>query len=108
LVLSIEIEGLETAAAQALIAALDAELTERYPEDGANHFRLEAGEVAAGRGVFLVARRGGVAVGCGAVRLLEGGDAEVKRMYTIPEVRGQGVGRAILVALEAKARDLSG
>jgi hypothetical protein len=36
-----------------LIELLNAELSERYPEDGANHFRLDAGEVAPGRGAFL-------------------------------------------------------
>lgn len=91
--------------AQALIARLDAELTALYPEEGANHFRLDGSEVAAGRGAFLVARRAGRAIGCGAVRLVPEG-AELKRMFTLPDERGRGVGRAIVDELERVARKL--
>ena len=90
----------------ALIGALNAELAATYPEPGANHFRLDADEVAPGRGAFLVARSGGVPAGCGAVRRLEAGDAEVKRMFVVPAHRGRGIGRAVLEALEREARAL--
>jgi GNAT superfamily N-acetyltransferase len=89
-----------------LIGALNRELSSRYPEDGATHFRLDADEVAPGRGAFLIAARAGTPVGCGAVRRIEDGTAEVKRMYVRPEVRGQRVGQAVLSALEAEARAL--
>jgi len=100
-------ERVESLVAQDLIAALNAELLERYPEDGsADHFRLESHEVTPGRGSFLVAYEEAVPIGCGAVRRIEAGVAEVKRMYVAPAVRGRGVGRALLAALEAEARDL--
>lgn len=89
-----------------LIGALDAELSAQYPEEGATHFRLDAAEVAAGRGAFLVATRAGEPVGCGAVRRIDGDTAELKRMFVVPAARGQGVGRALLEALEAEARRL--
>jgi putative acetyltransferase len=93
-----------------LIAALNADLTSRYPEDGACSFRLDPDEVAPGRGAFLVAYLGDRAVGCGAVRRLDAGgdkgDAEVKRMYVVPSARGRGVGRSVLAALEAEGRRL--
>jgi GNAT superfamily N-acetyltransferase len=89
--------------AKLLIAALNNELMERYPEDGANHFRLDPAEVAPGRGAFLVAYVEGEAAGCGAVRLLESTDAAIKRMYVAPPLRGLGIGREILNALEAEA-----
>jgi GNAT superfamily N-acetyltransferase len=92
--------------ARALIGALNAELSSRYPEDGATHFRLDPDEVAPGRGAFLVARRAGKALGCGAVRRVEAGIGEVKRMYVSPEARGHRVGRAVLAALETEARAL--
>ena len=41
--------------AQALIGAVNAELTNRYPEEGARHFRVDPDEVAAGGGAFLIA-----------------------------------------------------
>jgi putative acetyltransferase len=99
-------EPLDSARVRALIAALNAELLQRYPEEGATHFRLDAGEVAPGRGAFLVASRGGKAIGCGAVRRLDDGVAEIKRMYVRPGARCAGVGAIILAALEAEARAL--
>jgi len=81
-----------------------AELSSRYPEDGATHFRLDPDEVAPGRGAFLVATRAGEPVGCGAVRRIEAETGEIKRMYVSPEARGHGVGRAVLAALETEAR----
>jgi putative acetyltransferase len=95
-----------SAPARALIEALNAELSERYPEEGANHFRLDPEEVADGQGAFLIASRFGTPVGCGAVRRLATGTGEIKRMYVSPDARGRGIGRAVLAALEAEARTL--
>ncbi len=92
--------------ARALIEALNAELTGAYPEPGATHFGLEPEEVAAGQGTFVVVYRNDEAVGCGALRLLEPGTAELKRMYIAPPVRGTGLGRRLLEALESEARAL--
>ena len=97
---------LTSAEAQALIAALNAELAARYPEPGANHFSLAADEVAPGRGAFLVAREGGAPVACGAMRLIDATTVELKRMYVAPAARGRRLGAAILAALEAEARAL--
>lgn len=92
--------------AQELIRALNAELARQYPEEGANHFRLDPEEVAAGRGAFLVASRNGTPIGCGAVRRIAEQSGELKRMYVALEARGLGIGRALLAALEAEARAL--
>ncbi len=91
---------------RALIEALNAELRAIYPEPGANHFRVNPDEVGVGRGAFLVVRRGGTPVGCGAVRLIDNNTAELKRMYLAPSVRGTGLGRRLVDALEAEARSL--
>jgi putative acetyltransferase len=99
-------EALQSDDAQRLIAALDAESQRRYPEPGMNHFRLDAEEVAAGRGAFLVARYGSTLAGCGALRRIEPGVGELKRMYVVPALRGRGVGGALLAALEREARAL--
>ena len=99
-------EDVTSDAAAALIGALNAELSGLYPEDGANHFRLDSEEVAAGRGTFVVAYANGEALACGAVRRLDPTTAEIKRMYVNPGVRGRGVGRRLLDTLELEARRL--
>jgi GNAT superfamily N-acetyltransferase len=99
-------EPLSAPIVQQLIKSLNAELESIYPEDGANFFRLEPEEVAEGRGAFLVAYLHEKPVGCGAIRLNEPGLAEIKRMYVDPTVRGRRVGRQIVNALEAHARQL--
>jgi putative acetyltransferase len=103
---SIVREDILSAVAQDLIRSLNAELSGRYPEEGATHFRLQADEVAEGRGAFLVAYLGATPVGCGAVRAIGEAVGEIKRMYVSPAVRGRGVGLAVLDALEAEARRL--
>jgi putative acetyltransferase len=56
--------------------------------------------------VFVVARdREGRALGCGGLRPMEPGAAEIKRMFVRPEARGQGVARVLLERLEVEARD---
>jgi RimJ/RimL family protein N-acetyltransferase len=95
---------LDSPIARQLIAALDAELSGRYPEAGATHFRLDAEEVAPGRGAFLVAFDGDLPIGCGAFRRLEDGSAEIKRMYVVPARRGRGVGKILIETLERAAR----
>ncbi|HTW18673.1 MAG TPA: GNAT family N-acetyltransferase [Mycobacteriales bacterium] len=58
-------------------------------------------------GRFLVVRDSdGRALGCCAVRLLDADTAEVKRMWLAPEIRGRGMGRRLLAAIEQAARDL--
>ena len=54
---------------------------------------------------FLVARRAGEALGCGALRIdAEGSYGEVKRMFVLPRARRLKLGRRILDRLEAEAR----
>ena len=61
---------------------------------------------AADVGVVLVARDDdGTALGCGALRALGDGVAEIKRMYVVPAARGRGVSRAVLGALQDAARE---
>jgi GNAT superfamily N-acetyltransferase len=87
-----------------LIAELNAELTGIYPEPGATHFQLDPSQVIGSRGVFLIASAEGLPVGCGALRLLDNTTAELKRMYVVPAMRGKGIGRQLVTALESEAR----
>ncbi len=45
-------------------------------------------------------------IGMGAVRRLEDGVGEIKRMYIKPEFQGRGLGKEMMDRLEAKAREL--
>lgn len=58
------------------------------------------------RGAFLVARIDGEPVACGAVKSIGRGVGSIKRMWVSASVRGMGMGRRILEALEAEARRL--
>lgn len=104
--IDIRAASLDSEDAQKLILGLNAELSERYPEPGMTHFRLDRDEVGPGRGVFLVAYVDGAAAGCGAVRLLDEDEAEIKRMYVVPESRGRGIAAGVLAELETQARGL--
>jgi len=101
---------LASAVARRLIEALNAELSASYPEEGATHLRLGLDEVAPGRGAFLVATVAGRPAGCGALRRLTvpglNDAVELKRMFALPALRGQGVGFGILSALEREAAAL--
>jgi len=67
--------------------------------DGAASF--DAADVRGERACFLLARDAdGLALGCGALRPLADGVAELKRMYARP---GSGAGRFLLEALERQA-----
>lgn len=59
---------------------------------------------AADISLFYVAYRDGEPVGCGGLRELDSGHAEVKRMFVRGPHRGTGVSTAILARLEQDAR----
>jgi GNAT superfamily N-acetyltransferase len=99
-------EPLASPDARTLVAELDAELTERYPNPADNHLTLAVEEVSEDRGVFLVARADGRPVGCGAVRRIDPATGEIKRMYVSPAERGRGLGGRLLAELERHARAL--
>ena len=104
--LTVAPEPFDSADARRLIAALDGELGALYPPEQRFGPNFRAEQIEGGRGTFLIARHGGRAVGCGAIRVLDETTAEVKRMYSEPSLRGTGIGRGVLQSLEAAARDL--
>jgi GNAT superfamily N-acetyltransferase len=55
-------------------------------------------------GRFLLVVEDGGVLGCGALRLIAPGVAEIKRMYLRPDARGRGLGWALLDRLVAEAR----
>lgn len=107
--LSIAPEDFSGPVAAPLLAALEADLDERYGDVSSDipppvH---RAEDYAPPGGVFLVARLEGEPVGCGAVKRGPAeGVGEVKRMYVAPHARGRRVGAALLDALAEAARGL--
>ncbi|MCZ2811229.1 GNAT family N-acetyltransferase [Modestobacter sp. VKM Ac-2979] len=84
----------------ALTAAQQVELRARYGGASEPGVPPSAADVA----VVLLARDDdGTPIGCGALRPLGDGTAELKRMYVVPAARGRGVSRLLLTALEAEA-----
>ena len=57
-------------------------------------------------GGFIVGWVDGEPVCCGGVKRLDEATCEIKKMYVVPALRGQGVARILLHALEEQARDL--
>ncbi|MBZ0089705.1 MAG: bifunctional helix-turn-helix transcriptional regulator/GNAT family N-acetyltransferase [Thermoanaerobaculia bacterium] len=82
-----------------------AELGERFEGgfDAGRSIRADAGDLRPPRGTFLVARLDGRPVGCGALKATEPGVGSIKRMWVSRTVRGTGVGRRLLLALEKEA-----
>jgi GNAT superfamily N-acetyltransferase len=91
-----------SAEATALLGELSATLARLTGADGNAHFATE--HVTQPRSAFLIARDAATAapLGCGSLRRFDDSTAEVKRMYARPGTRG--VGRALLAALEERAR----
>jgi putative acetyltransferase len=84
-----------------LLGESDAYHARLYPA-ASNHL-LPASELAGENVRFLVARVDGRAVGCGALVVGREGEAEIKRMFVAPSMRGRQLGRQILAALERQA-----
>jgi putative acetyltransferase len=86
-----------------LIAELNAVLLELTPPEYCSHMTVE--EMAGPHTTVFVARDGGTAIGCGALRRHDCGIGEVKRMYTRPSHRGRKIGAQIVGRIEALARE---
>lgn len=59
------------------------------------------------RGVFLVAMSDGLPIGCVGLKGSGGAVAEIKRLWVADTARGLGLGRRLMDAAEAVARELS-
>jgi len=85
-----------------LIAALNEYLLTLTPAEFCFHMTVE--EMAGPETTVFVARADGVAVACGALLRHPNGVGEVKRMFTVPDHQGRGIGGQILAKIETTAR----
>jgi len=86
-----------------LVKHLDADLAQR---DGADHsFYAQFNKIDTIKHV-IVAYQDDTPVGCGAIKEYSPDTMEIKRMYTLPETRGQGVASSVLRELERWAYEL--
>ena len=86
-----------------MVAALNDYLIPLTPREF--QFQLTVEQMAEPAVTLFVARDSGRPVGIGALKDHGEGVGEVKRMFTLPEVRGQRVGAALLQHIETLARD---
>lgn len=92
-----------------LAEAMRAEIAEIYDGlalDGPEMPKAGPAELNPPAGSFLVGYLDGVAVCCGGVKRLDDEACEIKKMFVVPDVRGRGVARVLLGALEQRARSL--
>jgi GNAT superfamily N-acetyltransferase len=101
--------GFDAADAAALIQAMRDEIAIMYDGlelDGDTMPRAGAAELSPPGGAFLVGYHDGRPACCGGVKRLDERTCEIKKMYVVPTLRGQGVARRLLHALEDKARSI--
>jgi GNAT superfamily N-acetyltransferase len=96
--------------AASLVSAMRAEMSALYDEldiDAPDMPKAGPSELGPPGGTFLVGfDAGDRPVCCGGLKRLSDETCEIKRMYVIPQVRGRGVGRMLLAALEHAAVEL--
>ena len=87
-----------------LVKHLDADLAER---DGKDHSFYDQFNKIDRIRYAVVAYENGKPVGCGAIKGYSANTMEIKRMYTSPNSRGNGIAAKVLKELEIWARELS-
>lgn len=85
-----------------LVVMLDDELKLR---DGDDHYFFAQFNKLDGLSGVVVAYDGERAVGCGAFKPQNGDEAEIKRMFVLPDHRGKRIAAAILTELETWASE---
>jgi ribosomal protein S18 acetylase RimI-like enzyme len=77
------------------------------PEGWFTDIEAELAALPGGYEALLVARLDGEVAGCVALKQLQDGACEMKRLYVRPAARGSGLGRELVEASIARARELS-
>jgi GNAT superfamily N-acetyltransferase len=100
--LVIEDVAFDSALAEALVDEVQEEYVARY--GGQDQTAVDKAQFAPPYGAFFVATVDGEPIGCGGLRRHEDGVVEVKRMFVRSAHRRRGHARALLRALEDRAR----
>lgn len=105
---SVVIEPADPLGAEALALLAEAvdEARRRYPDLYDPAAPPPGNESLRAGAAFLLARIDGRAVGCGALRPLDAGSGELRRMFVTASARRRGVARALLGELERQAARL--
>ncbi len=85
-----------------MVAALNETLLALTPREFCHHLTVE--QMAGADTTLFVAREAGTVVAMGALKRHGGGVGEVKRMYTLPDYQGRGLGGRIVAEIENLAR----
>jgi GNAT superfamily N-acetyltransferase len=103
--LSLDVEPADSDDVRRCLERYCEELDRRFDGgfDQAAALPLSADELTPPRGLVILARLDGQAVGCGGLKLSDPEVAEIKRLWLSPEVRGRGWGGRLLAELEARA-----
>ena len=99
-------EPASSRAARTLLSAMEDEMVALYSMQGMPASASTAELEPPNGGAYVVGWEDGRAVAGGALKRLEPGVAEIKRMYVVPDARGRGLARRLLAALEDTAREL--
>ena len=89
-----------------LVAAMVAEIGALYGTAHGPMIGAQPEVLGPPHGGFVVLVEDGRPVAGGGVQHSDEAIAEIKRMYVVPDARGRGLGKELLAALEALARDL--
>lgn len=89
--------------AQILLHEAAAEARALYPKLFAPHLPPPSNPPLRAREVYVLARRGGAVLGCGALKQIDTVTAELHRMLVTSSQRRQGIGRQLVHALESQA-----
>lgn len=101
--ISIAVETPLQADVRALVQALNEWALEQTPREFTHHMTVEQ-MAAPDTTVFIARDEAGAAIGMGALKRHGEGLGEVKRMFTRPERRGDGLAGQIVAKIESLAR----
>lgn len=85
-----------------LLAELDCYLESLYPPESRHGLNIEALQHQSV--TLFLAKIDDKPIGCGGIQLQAPGYAEIKRMYVRPAMRGKGIGKQLVLKIEAFAK----